>query len=174
MLLSYVLPNQNLRFRSTFRLRHRSSFRSELSSSQNLQLSNLPTFKHALNRHCDEKPLIATPLVSYDYKCPLPQPLSLHILTNAPGVWGSSLPFLNYYLNSFCSQHAFPWKSRFVNPLFSIRCALFQVPYPPLHATLLSRANRRDTKTAGCVPTLPNSDLCPLSTTPSPEVPLRA
>ena len=88
MLLSCVLPNQNLRLRSAFRLRHHSSVRSELSSSQNLQLSNLPTFKHALDRHCDEKPLIANPLVPAGCKCPLPQPLSVHILTNAPGVCG--------------------------------------------------------------------------------------
>ena len=33
------------------------------------------------------------PLFSSAYKCPLPQPLSLHILTNARGVWGSTSNF---------------------------------------------------------------------------------
>src|ERR1700675_4720715 len=43
-------------------------------------------------------------------------------------------------------------KSAFANPLFSTRCALFQVPYPvsPLFASL--------TKTAGCIPTIPISE----------------
>src|SRR6266481_7459997 len=46
-------------------------------------------------------------------------------------------------------------KSAFANPLFSIRCALFQVPYPvsPLLAT--------HTKTAGCIPTIPIPELTP-------------
>jgi len=100
-------------------------------------------------RHHDEKSHTATPLVPADCKCPLPQPLSLHILTNAPGVWGSIRPFLKFYLNSFALNALFRARSRFANPLFSSRCALFQVPYlvSPLLGTL--------TKTAGCVPTLP-------------------
>src|SRR6266849_6749713 len=42
--------------------------------------------------------------------------------------------------------------------LFSVRCALFQVPSPgsALLATLLSRVEPRDTKTAGYIPSLPN------------------
>ena len=49
-------------------------------------------------RHRHEKPVIATPLISVIYKCPLQQPLSFDILTNAPGVCGSTLPFLKSYL----------------------------------------------------------------------------
>jgi hypothetical protein len=64
-----------------------------------------PAASHPLHiRHRGEKPLAATPLVPADCKCPLPQPLSLHILTNAPGVWGSTLPFLKYCLNSTMRQ----------------------------------------------------------------------
>jgi hypothetical protein len=59
-----------------------------------------------LDRHRDEKPLVATPLVPADCKCPLPQPLSLHILTNAPGVWGATLPLLKSYLNSPSAPNA--------------------------------------------------------------------
>src|SRR5712664_1062483 len=49
----------------------------------------------------------------------------------------------------------FRTKSAFANRLFSIRCALFQVPYPvsPLLAT--------HTKTAGCIPTIPIPELTP-------------
>src|SRR6266478_6998219 len=107
--------NQNPRPWSAFPSRHHSSVRSELPSSQNLQLSNLPTFKHAFDRPRDEKSHTATPLVPADCKCPLPQPLYLHILTNAPGVWGSTLPFLKFYLNSFCSTH------------FSVQKAVLQI-----------------------------------------------
>jgi hypothetical protein len=57
-----------------------------------------------LDRHRDKNPLAAAPLVPADCKCPLPQPLSLHILTNAPGVWGSTIPFLMSYLNSAMRQ----------------------------------------------------------------------
>src|SRR5438445_13122578 len=41
--------------------------------------------------------------------------------------------------------------------LFSRGCALFHFAYPvsPVVATRLSRAEPRDTKTAGCVPTIP-------------------
>ncbi len=54
------------------------------------------------------------------------------------------------------SRHHQPLpKWRFPSPFFSSPSALFQVPYPasPLFATL--------TKTAGCIPTLPNSELPP-------------
>ena len=77
-------------------------------------------------RHHDEKSHTATPLVPADYKCPLPQPLSLHILTNAPGVWGSTRPFLKFYLNSFCSQRTFPCKKSFCKPF--VFCALRTLP----------------------------------------------
>jgi hypothetical protein len=168
MLLSRVLPNQNLRLRSAFRLRRNSSFQSELSSSQNLQLSNLPTFKHTLDRHCDEKPRIATPLVPSGCKCPLPQPLSLHILTNAPGVWGSSLPFLNSYLNSFCSQPALSGKKPFCKSLifYSVRTLPSSVSCNSIACH--SYENCRVYTNSSRFGTLP------LSSTPSPEVPLRA
>ena len=61
------------------------------SANQNLRRSAslAPAASRPLHfRHRDEKPLAATPLVPADCKCPLPQPLSLQILTNAPGVWG--------------------------------------------------------------------------------------
>jgi hypothetical protein len=83
----------------------------------------LPTFKPAPVSSRDENPLAATPLVPADCKCPLSQTLSLHILTNAPGVWGSTLPFLKSYLNSFCAQRMFPRKKPFCKPLifYSLR-----------------------------------------------------
>ncbi len=54
----------------------------------------------------------------------------------------------------------------FFRPLLSTAYTLFEVPYPvtpllacpPGRATLLSRAEPRDTKTAGCIPTFPILD----------------
>ena len=68
-------------------------------------------------------------------------------------------PFLPLYL-------LFRAKSAFANPLFSMRCALFQVPYPvsPLLATL--------TKTAGCIPTIPILKLTTLRSQPTTHSPL--
>ena len=121
-----------------------------------------------LDRHCDEKPLTVNPLVPSSCKCRLPQPLSLHILTNAPGVWGSSLPFLKSYLSSFCSQRPFPCLKPFCKSLifYSLR-------------TLPSSASRN----SFACHSYENCRVCtnssqfgtpPFSTTPSPEVPLRA
>src|ERR1700720_527066 len=42
-------------------------------------------------RHSDEKPVSTTLLIPVTYKCPLPQPFSFDILTNAPGVWGVNI-----------------------------------------------------------------------------------
>ena len=120
---------------SAFPRRRPFSVRSGISFSQAFQLSNLPTFKRPPVPSRDEKPHVSAPLVPADCKCPLPQTLSLHILTNAPGVWGSTLPFLKSYLNSN-DPPPLPRKRPFPNPLFSIRCALFQVPYPATPACL--------------------------------------
>ena len=61
-------------------------------------------------RHRDEKPFAATPLIPADCKCPLPQPLSLHILTNAPGGMGDNTSTSKVLLElSFCSQRTFSW-----------------------------------------------------------------
>ena len=161
--------HQNLRLRSAFQLRHHSSVRSELSSKP----ANLQTFKHALDRHGEETPY-RNSFSSCRLQMPPPSTSFLAHPYKCPGVWGSTLPFLNSYLNSFCSQRPFPCKNHFATPLFSIRCALFQVPYlvspllacPPWRVTL--------TKTAGCISTFPSLDLCPSPPSPSPEVPLRA
>src|SRR6266850_813178 len=68
-----------------------------------------------------EKSATATPLVPANYKCPLAQILSLHILTNAPGVWGSALPFLKCYFNFSCARHSMFVKSPLFSP-FVFRC----------------------------------------------------
>src|SRR5712692_3103858 len=80
------------------------------------------------------------------------------------------LPWVvNYRPHPHCAtRHFRPLAlSRLLSPLFSISSALFQVPYPasPLFATL--------TKTAGCVPTIPNSELTAQRmalNTPSPQL----
>src|SRR5882724_9704584 len=74
----------------------------------------------------DKKSVTATPLIPVDYKCPLAQLLSLHILTNAPGVWGSILPFLKFYLNSLPS-----------NPGFSSLFPLFTQKSPQISSFIL-------------------------------------
>jgi hypothetical protein len=52
--------------------------------------SPLPSTLHSAHLpHRGEKLLNATPAESSPYKCPLPQPLSFDILTNARGVWGT-------------------------------------------------------------------------------------
>src|SRR6266850_2454770 len=51
-------------------------------------------------RHRNERHVTATPLIPTTYKCPLSQLLSLHILTNARGVYAeSAVSFLKNYLN---------------------------------------------------------------------------
>ena len=83
------------------------------SANQNLRRSISPSAAALCSLHLcdgDEKSVNATLLIPVIYKCPLPQPLSFDILTNAPGVWGSTFPFLKSYLNSFCSQRAFSCK----------------------------------------------------------------
>jgi len=99
----------------------------------------------SLSRHHDENPRTATPFLSHPYKCPLPQPLSFDILTNARGVWGLRISYPPFLLPISLSRA----KSAFANPLFSNRCALFQIPYP---VSLLLAVL---TKTTGCTPTLP-------------------
>jgi hypothetical protein len=97
--LVYAEPrsaNQDLR-RSIFRSSRRSAFTPSASR--------------------DEKPVTPNPLIPADYKCPLAQLLSLHILTNARGVWGSTLPFLKFYLNSGLTYRAL--------------CSLFAQKLPP-------------------------------------------
>jgi hypothetical protein len=83
------------------------------NANQNLRRSISPSAAAVPSLHLchgDEKPISTTLLIPVTYKCPLPQPLSFDILTNAPGVWGSTSPFLKSYLNSFCSQRAFSRK----------------------------------------------------------------
>jgi len=135
MLLSHVFANQTPR-------------RSIFPSSR--RAASIPS------PSCDEKPVTATPLIPTDYKCPLAQLLSLHILTNAPGVRGAAHPFLKFYLNSVPSNlHSsslfprFAQKSQRFLPFVFKAYALFHFPYPVslVFATL--------TKTAGCIPTIP-------------------
>src|SRR6266850_3202398 len=68
-----------------------------------------------------EKSATATPLVPANYKCPLAQILSLHILTNAPGVWGSALSFLKFYLNSFAKSSVITCPSPLFSPFLFMR-----------------------------------------------------
>ena len=99
---------------------------------------------------------------SYAYKLPPSQPLSFDILTNARGWY----PLLLHFLVSLqiCAE-----KGAFANPLFSIGCALFQVPYPvtPLLACPPWRATV--TKTAGCIPTIPILKLTALRSQPATD-----
>ena len=81
-----------------------------------------PLFPYFLiDRHRDERSVTVTPLVSADYKCPLAQLLSLHILTNAPGVWGSALLFLKCYFNFSCARHSMFVKSPLFSPFLFMR-----------------------------------------------------
>src|SRR6266850_88908 len=132
----------NLALPSVLRIRPRMRILSESAAADESKDSPPVSIRF---RHGDEKPVNATLLIPVIYKCPLPQPLSFDILTNARGCRGSA------YLSpsTFASLLTFRTKSTFANPLFSIRCALFQVPYPvsPVFAT--------HTKTAGCIPTIP-------------------
>ena len=109
MLSSSVSTNQNLR----------------RSASRTLAALRPPHFRHRERKHA-----IAIPLVSDNYKCPLTQLLSLHILTNARGVWGSALPFLKFYLNSFAKSSFItcpsPPSSPF--PFMHLRTLSFFVP----------------------------------------------
>ena len=103
MLSFVVFANQNPRLSAAFprrvvldrRCPHCSRF--SRPPSHYIGTSLLPCF--LFDRHLDRKPVNATPLVPADYKCPLAQLLSLHILANAPGVWGSALPFLRFHFN---------------------------------------------------------------------------
>jgi hypothetical protein len=67
---------------------------SQFPSFQNLQLSNLPTFKHALDHPRNENPTTAILLLPANYKGFFAQPLSLHIITNARWVHFSYTPAL--------------------------------------------------------------------------------
>ena len=84
-------------------------------------------------RHRDEKPRVASPLVPAGCKRPLPQPLFFHILTNAPGVWGSTLPFLKSYLNSTMILSPLPPQKAFSKSLVfnSLRALPSSVPCNP-------------------------------------------
>jgi len=110
-----------------------------------------------IDRHRDERSVTVTPLVSADYKCPLAQLLSLHILTNTPGVWGSALPFLKFHFNFSLLRGSSRAIRHFFRPFFSCACALFHFPYPvsPLLATL--------TKTTGVYPNNSHSETLPVS-----------
>ena len=105
---------------------------SSVSTNQNLRRSapRTPAAPRPLHsRHRRKKHATAIPLVSGNYKCPLAQPLSLHILTNAPGVWGALLPFLKFYLNFFAKSSFItrpsPLSSPF--PLMRLRTLSFSV-----------------------------------------------
>ena len=91
-------------------------------ASQNLRRSIFRSSRRAASipsQSRDEKPVTANPLIPADYKCPLPQLLSSHILTNARGVWGSTLPFLKFYLNSGPTYRALCSFLRKKSPRFS-------------------------------------------------------
>ena len=121
---------------------------SNVFANQNLRRSISPSPAAARSLHLchgDKKCVNATLLIPVIYKCPLPQPLSFDILTNARGC-GDSGYLAPYILPALL---ALSRKKCIANRLFSLRCALFQVPYlvSPVVATL--------TKTAGCIPTIP-------------------
>ena len=130
MVFSSVFANQNLR----------------RSASRTPAGLHPPHFRHRRKKH-----VTAIPLVSDNYKCPLAQLLSLHILTNAPGVWGAVLPFLKFYLNSFANSSFITCPS----PLSS--------PFPFMRLRTLSfsvSCKSFTSKTAGCHPTIPILELC--------------
>ena len=65
---------------------------SNVFANQNLRRSISPSAAALCSLHLchgDEKPVNATLLIPVIYKCPLPQPLSFDILTNARGCRGS-------------------------------------------------------------------------------------
>ncbi len=81
-------------------------------------------------------PSPATPFLAHPYKC--------------PGGMGVNTSILKVLLELFLlPTHFSVQKVILQTRLFSVRCALFQVPYP---VSLLLAAL---TKTAGCIPTLP-------------------
>ena len=97
---------------------------SRVFANQNPRRSIFPSFRRPasiLSPSRDEKPATATPLTPAHYKCPLAQLLSLHILTNAPGVWGSILPFLKFYLNSFAKSSLITCPSPLFLPFLFMR-----------------------------------------------------
>ena len=128
MLFSFVYPESLPRLQTFRPLRKYRSTRSPVFS-YGYKLPSYPV--HELSSS-----------FSYAYKLPSSQLLSFDILTNAPGVVPPAPPFS-------CLAPDLRAESAFANPLFSIGCALFQVPHPvsSLLATL--------TKTAGCIPTIP-------------------
>ncbi len=116
--------------------------------------SPLPTTLHsAYLRHGDEKLLNATRVDPSFYKCPLAQPLSFDILTNAPGVWGP----LDFSLSGDPRKS---FRSNTYGPPTSVANKRLMVKRSPLDATL--------TKIRGVPP------LFPFSHPPLPtSVPLR-
>jgi len=88
------------------------------------------------SRCCDENLATLNLAESSPYKCPLPQPLSFHILPNARGVWGPAPPFPDVLTFRHCDvQTSAP------APIF---------PVSPLAATLMDSpvtvANKRLTE----------------------------
>src|SRR6266849_2099551 len=70
---------------SALRIRPRMSILSESAAAQEWKDSSPVSIRFC---HGDEKPVTATLLIPVIYKCPLPQPLSFDILTNARGCRG--------------------------------------------------------------------------------------
>ncbi len=119
----YAEPRSTIqipRLCSPFPLRRHSSVRSNLPSSQNLQLSNLPTFKHALDPTLFS--LFAPRAFHNSLAIKWFQTLSRNCRVSPP-----SLPsFLKSYLNSFCSQRTFPYKKLFCKSF--VFCSLRTLP----------------------------------------------
>ena len=76
--VSFPLPSA-LRIRPRMRILSKSAAADESKDSSPVSIRF---------RHGDEKPVTATLLIPVIYKCPLPQPLSFDILTNAWGCRG--------------------------------------------------------------------------------------
>ena len=129
----------------------------------------------ALFRHRDEKTATASPLESSvlpraksrGTNCDARNPFRFRFLAPSEAEGYENCRVAYPSASILASPLTLPRKKPFANPLFSLRYALFQVPYPvtPLFATL--------TKTAGCIPTIPILELNPLrppalSPTPDP------
>src|SRR5467141_2959281 len=112
-----------------------SKLRTRLPAAARRRSSPLLTTHNAPRTiHC----LFVTPLFSYSYKSLFPQPLSFHIHTKPPGVWGLEPKALHGFLCALCASVANPSLSRACGlfvvslhsfphsfPLFSIVCSLF-------------------------------------------------
>jgi hypothetical protein len=102
------------------------------SANRNLRRSFCPSAAAPCSLplcHGDEKPISTTLLIPVTYKCPLPQPFSFDIITNALFVDATST-FLNS-THSFAQKHVSP-------AFFALRT--LPVPYPVTPTSLMKTA----------------------------------